>query len=248
MKLLIKFPTRERPNKFFNVLKQYYDLMDDKSNYQFVISCDSDDKTMNNEKAINAFKTYPNLNYHFDNNENKIVAINSNLDKYDFDIVLLASDDMIPRVKGYDTIIRNKMKKYFPDNDGVLWFNDGFVHTRLNTLCILGKKYYDRFGFIYNPVYKSECCDNEFMGIANMLRKQIYFPECIIAHEHPANGFGHHRDELYDRNMRISSNNDYPLHRGRADNFYGITDEEARKYKNKVRLEDGRYIELGTVL
>ena len=36
--------------------------------------------------------------------------------KYDFDIVLLASDDMIPRVKGYDTIIRNKnlIKKTVP--------------------------------------------------------------------------------------------------------------------------------------
>ena len=75
-------------------------------------------------------------------------------------IVLLASDDMIPMEKGFDNIIIDKMKNYYPDTDGVLWFNDGYQGDKLNTLCILGKKYYDRFGYIYNPEYISVLSDN----------------------------------------------------------------------------------------
>ena len=40
-------------------------------------------------------------------------AINANLENIDFDILLLASDDMIPQVQGFDTIIKNQMAKTF---------------------------------------------------------------------------------------------------------------------------------------
>jgi hypothetical protein len=82
------------------------------------------------------------------------------------------------------------MTEHYPDTDGVLWFNDGYQGNRLNTLCILGKKYYDRFNYIYHPDYISVWCDNEFMDVANLLGKQIYFDDIIIRHEHPDWGFG----------------------------------------------------------
>jgi hypothetical protein len=52
-------------------------------------------------------------------------------------------------------------------------------------LCILGKKYYERFGYIYHPSYKSLWCDNEFTIVAHQLQKQIYFNTVIIRHWHP---------------------------------------------------------------
>ena len=58
---------------------------------------------------------------------------------------------MVPLVNGYDTVIKEKMTLHYADTDGVLWFNDGHQEKKLNTLCILGKKYYDRFGYIYHP-------------------------------------------------------------------------------------------------
>jgi hypothetical protein len=103
---------------------------------------------------------------------------------------------MTPIVKGYDNIIRNNMKTHYPDTDGVLWFNDGYQGQNLNTLCILGRKYYQRFGYIYCPEYKSLWCDNEFMDQANLLGRQIYFHETIIKHEHPANNRGIYKDRL----------------------------------------------------
>lgn len=202
MKLLIKFPTRNRPEKFINSLNKYIDFLDDKST-QIVVSCDMDDITMQTQRIRNQIAEYDNVEVIYSNNKSKIEAVNSNLDLYDFDIVILASDDMIPEIKGFDQIIIEKMKRHYPDTDGVLWFNDGYQGDKLNTLCILGKKYYDRFNYIYNPNYLSVWCDNEFMEVANILKKQTYINEVIIRHEHPDWGFGN-QDEIH----RLNSKNE----------------------------------------
>jgi hypothetical protein len=102
----------------------------------------------------------------------------------------------------------------------VLWFNDGYQGDKLNTLCILGKKYYDRFGYIYHPEYKSVWCDNEFMDIANILEKQTYFSYVIIRHEHPDWGFGDN-DEIHSANIRNGSH-DSNLYNIRKTNNFGL--------------------------
>ena len=145
MKLLIKFPTRGRPNKFLETLTRYIDYLDDKST-QIIVTCDNDDESMKQEDIQSYLVSQENVGVFFGNSKTKIEAVNANLENADFDILLLASDDMIPIVTGYDTIIKEKMSEYYPDTDGVLFFNDGYQKDRLNTLCILGKKYYDRFG------------------------------------------------------------------------------------------------------
>lgn len=184
LKLLIKFPTRGRVKKFFNTLDSYYKLLSGKNNVRFLIACDIDDLTMNNDIVKNKFKSYTNLEVIYSNNKTKVEAINADVSQQDFQIVLLASDDMIPIVANYDSIIIKNMCDYFSDFDGVLWFNDGTQQDRLNTLCILGKTYYNRFNYIYNPEYKSLWCDMEFTLVGNILGKQRYFDNVIIKHEH----------------------------------------------------------------
>ena len=200
MKLVIKFPTRNRPEKFLYAITKYINLLDDKTT-PIIVTCDNDDETMKESYVIDYINQSTNIRMCYGDSKTKIEAVNANLDDVEFDIVLLASDDMIPIVKGFDTIIRNKMQEHYPDTDGVLWFNDGYQGNKLNTLCILGKKYYDRFGYIYNPEYKSVYCDNEFMDVANILGKQTYFNDVIIQHKHPDWGWGA-RDEIHTLNSR----------------------------------------------
>ena len=52
LKLLIKFPTRGRPDKFFAVLDQYIKKANNLEKIAFLISCDADDASMNNSKII----------------------------------------------------------------------------------------------------------------------------------------------------------------------------------------------------
>ena len=204
MKLLVKFPTRNRKNKFFKVLRQYQNLCEDLDNTYFLITLDNDDESMNSSDVEDIFNTFKNVKVIYGTSNSKIHAVNRDIELVnDWDIVLLASDDMTPKVKGYDNIIRNKMKEFYSDTDGILWFNDGFQGEKLNTLCILGKKYYERFNYIYHPDYKSCWSDNEFMEVGKILKKQTYIDSVIIKHEHPDWGYGN-RDQIHTNNI-----NDY---------------------------------------
>jgi hypothetical protein len=220
MKLLIKFPTRNRKNKFFKVLKQYQNLCEDFDNTFFLITLDNDDETMNPSEVSNIFGTFKNIKVVYGNSDSKIHAINRDIELVDeWDIVLLASDDMTPKVKGYDNIIRDRMKEFYPDTDGILWFNDGHQGNKLNTLSILGKKYYDRFGYIYQPEYKSVWSDNEFMMVGNLLGKQTYMDEVIIEHEHPDWGYGN-RDIIHQINSKNESHDRNLIMNRKNNNFY----------------------------
>lgn len=219
MKLLIKFPTRGRSEKFFEVLDKYYEFLDDVDNTRFIITCDLDDSNMNNPKVKKKFTMYENLEVFYGESKSKIEAINSNIDDDDFDIILLASDDMIPQMKGFDSKIKSDMKEKYSDTDGVLWYYDGY-RKDLNTLCILGKRYYKRFGYIYNPEYKSFYADNEFTIVANILKKQTFIDLCIIKHYHPdiTNEFFNEYDETYLKNN--ITGDDLVFRKRASKNFY----------------------------
>jgi len=200
MKFLIKFPTRGRPEKFFEVLDKYIEKFSNENEYHILVSCDYDDIKMNNQEAIEKLSSYENLSYYFSKRDSKIGAVNRDVEKApEYDILLLASDDMIPEKEEYDKRIAEEMTKNYPDLDGVVWFFDGYKED-LNTLCILGKPYYDRFGYIYHPDYDSWYPDNEFMDVANLLKKQTFVDEVIIKHEHPANTREAAFDQLYVEN------------------------------------------------
>jgi len=209
MKLLIKFPTRNRKEQFFSTFRKYQEFITE-STTMFSVTIDIDDVSMNNDSVINELTSYTNTEVTIGSSTSKVDAINRDIDTtLDWDIILLASDDMIPQIKGFDKIINSLMSTTYPDTDGILFFNDGFKGKELNTLCILGKKYYQRFGYIYNPEYKSTWCDNEFMMVGDLLNKQTYFPMVIIKHEHPDWGYGkhdvihqkNHKDLQYDMNL-----------------------------------------------
>ena len=194
MKLLINLPSRSRPRKCLNILDSYLNMSTHEDTH-FIISCDIDDETMNNDSMISAIKSKPKVDICF--NENKIIknnqksnfttkinAINSGVKGREFDICLLASDDMHPEEKGFDSIITTDMTRHFPDTDGVLWYNDGYQGEKLNTLCILGKKYFDRFNYIYHPSYITLYCDDEFTQVSKRLKKCKYIDKTIIRHKH----------------------------------------------------------------
>jgi hypothetical protein len=220
MKLLIKFPTRGRKQKFFKVFNHYQNLCEDLDNTYFLVTLDNDDEDMKLSEVEEMLNTFKNVKVIYGDSTSKIHAVNRDIEMInDWDIFLLASDDMIPKVKGYDNIIRNKMKEFYPDTDGILWFNDGHQENRLNTLCILGKKYYDRFGYIYYPEYKSVWCDNEFMMVGDLLEKQTYFDEVIIEHEHPDWGYGK-RDTIHRTNSENESHDRNLFTTRKNNNFY----------------------------
>jgi len=198
VRFLCKFPSRSRPGRFLEVFNLYRSYLSGKHSMEFLLSFDEDDIMMNNPHMRKILDSQgEGVRYYFGNSKSKIQAVNADMDKApDYDILLLASDDMVPVQHGYDDIIATDMQTHFPDLDGVLHYNDGIRGEALNTLCIMGKPYYDRFGYIYNPEYTSVFCDNEFTEVSRMLGKAAYIDKLIIQHKWMEQG----KDALYQRN------------------------------------------------
>jgi hypothetical protein len=196
-------PSRSRPEKLISNVIEYQSSAAQPDKVKFLVSLDEDDETI--QQAIEQLSWRHNVSVVVCTSKSKIDACNRDMKiNLEWDIVVLASDDMRVKVDGWDNIIRENMLKYFHDTDGCLWFNDGAQHSAgtqqmICTLSILGRKYYDRIGYIYHPEYKSFFCDNEFTEVAQAEGKLKYINQCIIRHEHPAWGHGK-QDELYKAN------------------------------------------------
>jgi len=218
-KILIKFPTRNRPEKFFSVLDEYIKKANNLNKIAFLITLDNDDESMKkNIHRLEEYKKKCKLIYFFGDSKTKIQAINADIDKVSgWDIILLASDDMVPVVDGYDDIIRKDMNDFFRDMDGVLWYNDG-GQNNINTLSILGKKYYDKFGYIYHPDYVSLWCDNEFTDVSVQLNRVYKSDRVIIEHKHPVYQKTNY-DELYIRNESYMHHDQKTYEKRKAKNF-----------------------------
>jgi hypothetical protein len=213
MRILLKCPTRSRPQRVIQTLQTYVRLANQPELLGIAVSCDADDESMTRNLIQDELRQVIRRagwgQIYYGNSKSKIEACNADMEKVDYpwDIVVLVSDDMIPLVKGYDDVIRNHMFSRFPDTNGLLWFNDGCQGEKLNTLCVYGRKFYDRLGYIYHPDYKSFYCDTELTDLCRTEYKDIclYVPYCIIRHEHPGTGFAERMDGLYATNQRYWS-------------------------------------------
>lgn len=205
MNILVKFPSRSRGPRFLEVLARYVETIEEPARVHFLISYDHDDETMTPWVIERAREITGDGNITLIQgvSYDKIHACNRDLGEYkgDWDIVILASDDMIPQVNGWDVFIRQKMAQHFPDTDGCLWFYDG-KQNRICTFTMMGRAYYGRFGYLYHPSYKSLFCDNEFTDVARGTGRIIYNATVLFRNESPDWGGSIPRDALYERNNK----------------------------------------------
>lgn len=181
MKILFNFASRSRPEKFFKCLDNIHELSVS-DNYVIVAKLDKDDPSMNNQAVVERLNTYPHLYYDFGYSKNKVHAINRDIPKDDWGILVNMSDDMLFLVKGFDNIIREA----FDRKDLFVHFPDGHVQEMLCTMSIMDRVHYDRFGYVYHPDYTSLWCDNEANEVAIRLKAYKYVPTQIFEHKHPA--------------------------------------------------------------
>jgi len=174
--ILYKFATRSRPLKFRALIENIVQLTHHED-YTILVSIDEDDETMLNTDTLNL----P-IVLRVGNSKNKIDAINRDLPYNDWDILVNVSDDMWFTKYGFDIDI---IEAFENNLDQYIHFPDGFTNERLCSMSIIGREYYERFGYIYHPDYVSLWCDNESMEVAQMLGKYKYVNKNIFVHNHP---------------------------------------------------------------
>lgn len=260
MRILLKCPTRSRPGQFVRVLNQYISLANRPDLIGVCISCDRDDTSMVDGNIQHQIKNITHKvawsEIYYGDSANKIEAVNADIASvpWEWDMVVVVSDDMVPQIKGYDEVLRTHMMANFADTDGILWLNDGTQGSKLNTISVLGRKMYDSFGYVYNPAYKSLFCDTEFTDLCkgSLASKCTYIPYLLIKHEHPGTGFPQRNDALYVRNntfwyqdmMTYISRKEYkydwsiliPTMSGREENLKHLL-TRINEYKAKIGLK-----------
>jgi hypothetical protein len=194
-KIVYKYTSRSRPDKFFRGLESIRDNSVD-NNYEVICSFDEDDETMNCDVVKSMLPNFENVKWFFGKSESKIHAINRDIDKFPekWDILVNMSDDMVFTKYGFDNIIREA----FDREDLFVHFHDG-NQNRLSTLTIEDKKHFDRFGYIYHPDYISVFSDNEAQDVAKMLSCYKYVGDDvrIFEHRHPLHNKAYKMDAQY---------------------------------------------------
>lgn len=186
-RILFNFASRSRPDKFKRVVRNIAGLVLS-DNYEIVAKIDDDDPL----KGQYVFNN-PKVKFAYGLSENKIHAINRDIPKEGWDIIVDVSDDFVFSKKGFDNVIR----KYCGPDD-CLHFPEPFANkqSRLNRnddiiiMAVMGKNYFDRFGYIFNPAYKSLFCDNELTAVAKLTGAYKLINQQIFYHAHPQAGFG----------------------------------------------------------
>lgn len=188
MKILYKLTSRSRPE---NCLRALNSIIDNVVNpdYMVLISLDKDDALI--EKYMDLlFPLHVTTFVEGGTSRNKVDAINRDVEKFKvFDILVNVSDDQIFTLKGFDERIRSYARHY-ADTDFFLHFPDS-NHKPWDALCtlsIIGRKYYERDGYIYHPSYESVYCDNEAQEVAKRRNRYMFCPEYIFDHLHCAYG------------------------------------------------------------
>ncbi len=162
MRVLVKIPSRSRPDALRNVMTAYERLSSGNPRTGFLISLDEDDLSM--ADFVNPTKMPCAIA--LGHSDSKIHAINRDVEKPDWDILVVGSDDCVPKTKDWD----NHMRKDFEGFDGIIWYPDGWNY-RICCQPVMSRAYYELFNYIYHPSYKSLYCDNELTMVAKKLGK-----------------------------------------------------------------------------
>jgi len=197
--ILYNLATRNRPEQLqrtLDNLRDHASVQAEGSYFYVLIKIDSDDeKTISFAKEIKKCYEFP-IRIEYIQPYGKIHAINAGIDQVNlaWDILVNLSDDMVFTVAGFDGFIR---KHCGPDS--FVHFPDDYAADKISTMSVIGRKYYQRDGYVYHNSYKSLWCDNEATEVAKMRGRYKYVPVYFIKHLHWANGMAS-KDESYRKN------------------------------------------------
>jgi len=244
LRFVLKWPTRGRQALFRETLTAHREALSGRNPVRFVVSVDKDDPADADIAA--ALSSILGLGVGCNPDwcitagpagRGKIAAINADIPTDEWDVLVLLADDMVPVEKDWDERIVIDMARTFPDLDGILAYDDGYRPPPVNpeevsciTMPVMGRRYYDRAGFIYHPEYTSLWCDVELAEAAVRAGKAKRIPRVIIRHD----WIGQRPDELLKRNESYYAADQKIYKRRQAAGFprgrsdvYSQNDEEA---------------------
>ncbi len=167
-RLLLKLASRGRPEALLRTIENFEAHCSGEAT-AWVISLDEDDPTCKPFWNTGISSKLP-VTITYGVSESKIHAVNRDIPNSDWDYVAALADDVRTHTKDFDMRIREDFEKYAPDLDGVMWYPDSY-QNRIPTHPVIGRKYYDRYGYIWDPRFKSIHVDDVLRAVAKRQKK-----------------------------------------------------------------------------
>jgi hypothetical protein len=178
-RILIHIPSRGRPDELLAAVDNFAACIEDRENTGIQISQDYDDPTLDP-----LWVDPPTLVWRvLGDSKSKVAAINRDLDRGPWDVLVCASDDLSPMAKGFDQAIRTDFANDADDFDAVMWYPD--KNHRICCHPVIGRKYYERDGYVFHPSYRAFYCDDELTMVAQKRGKLFKSTAVEWDHRHP---------------------------------------------------------------
>lgn len=212
--IIYNLASRSRPQEFFATLDNLREMSANKG-YAIVAKLDNDDPKK--DEYLSQLSDYPEVSVKWGLSRSKIHAINRDIDSFlssfnDFNFCIgNLSDDIRFTVKGFDEIIY----KHCGQGDFV-HFPEVYKMAACSVVSIMGREYYEKYGYIYHPDYYSLWADVEATEIAKLDGAYKYVPEIIFRHDHYST-IGKEKDYVYNRNNTYKRDKQTFLRRRKKD-------------------------------
>lgn len=179
MKISIIHPSRNRPEQAYKTWHKWVSSAADKNNIEYILSIDDDEPLLQAYlKAFNGSEVTISVHP----NNTAIEAINNAAKQSTGNLLIAVSDDFACPYH-WDVALLQALEG---KSDYIVKTEDG-IQPWIMTLPIMDRKYYERFGYVYNPAYKHMFCDCELAHVAEILGKTITLP-IKFPHNHYTTG------------------------------------------------------------
>ena len=191
-KITILHPSRNRPNQANETIKNWLSKAHDRASIEYILSVDKDDRDLKRYKAIGIENgTYVSVN----RNKSAIEAINNAAKVSTANLIIVVSDDFDCE-QDWDLKLLTALEG---KEDYIVKTQDG-IQDWIITLPILDRKYYNRFGYVYNPGYIHLWVDTEMTSVADYLGRKIIL-DLMFPHNHHSVGKSK-KDAINERNNK----------------------------------------------
>lgn len=184
MKFTLIHPSRGRAHLAHKAYQKWMSSHSSVHTYEYILSIDADDPQKylyfglfgHNQVLINPTPS------------STVIAINNAAKISSGKVIIVISDDF-ETLPDWDLKIAEATAG---KTDWILKTQDG-TQGWIITLPIMDREYYNRFGYVYNPIYKHMFCDTEMTCVADLIGKKIV-SDLMFKHNHYSVG-GIQKDE-----------------------------------------------------
>ena len=184
MKISILCPSRGRPERFAAMLESALETAARPQDFTVDVLLDHDDAALAAYQETGANRV---VTWHFAERRTVPAAFEFLAGQADGDILMLGSDDVIFKTRGWDDRVREAFAQ-FPDHLALVYPSDGHGNGKAGDVkgnhWFVTRRWVDVVGCFCPSEFEHFCCDTVPEKIAALAGRFFYLPEVLIEHRH----------------------------------------------------------------